>query len=121
MNVLLVGLGGALGSMLRYGVGVWMAEATNTRAPATFLVNIVGSFIIGVILVASAQRSWSNTVVVLVAVGFLGGFTTFSALTAQTYALLESGHVAQATLNIGASITVGMLAVWAGASLAKAM
>ena len=57
----------------------------------------------------------------LVSVGFLGGFTTFSSFTWQTYELMQSGEMGQALLNVGVSLAAGMLAVWAGASLAKAL
>jgi CrcB protein len=120
MNIVYVALGGAVGSLARYYVGVWVTNATGARSPGTFVVNIVGSFLIGLFLVASAERSWSNALVLLVAVGFLGGFTTFSTFTWQTYQLVESGESNRAILNIGASLIVGLLAVWAGATLAKA-
>ena len=98
-----------------------MTNASGARSPATFAVNIIGSFVIGLFLVVSAERSWSNALVLLVAVGFLGGFTTFSTFTWQTYQLIESGQTARAALNVGASVVVGMLAVWGGATLAKAL
>lgn len=120
MNVIYVALGGALGSLARYYVGIWLTNATGAVSPATFAVNIVGSFLIGLFLVASAERSWSNALVLLVAVGFLGGFTTFSTFTWQTYQLAESGDTNRAILNVGASLIVGLLAVWAGSTLAKA-
>jgi CrcB protein len=121
MNALYVAIGGAAGSVLRSYPGYGDTEATGARAPGTFAVNIVGSFIIGLFLVTSSERSWSSALVFLVAIGFLGGFTTFSAFTWQTYEMLESGRVAVAALNVGASLAIGMLAVWAGASLAKAI
>ena len=120
MNIIYVALGGAAGSIARYYVGIWVTNAAGARSPGTFVVNIVGSFLIGAFLVVSSERSWSNVLVLLVAVGFLGGFTTFSTFTWQTYQLMESGETNQAILNIGASLVVGLLAVWAGATLAKA-
>jgi CrcB protein len=121
VNSVYVALGGALGSLLRYYVGIWVTNAIGARSPATFIVNIVGSFVIGVFLTLSFERSWSNALVLLVAVGFLGGFTTFSAFTWQTYQLIEAGHVGRVCLNVGASVLVGMLAVWGGVVLAKTL
>jgi CrcB protein len=120
MNIIYLALGGAAGTLSRYYVGLVITNATGARTPGTVMINVVGSFAIGLFLMLSAERSWSNALVLLVAVGFLGGFTTFSTFTWQTYELIQSGEVAQAMLNVGASLIVGMLAVWAGASLAKA-
>ena len=121
MNILYLALGGSLGTISRYYAGIWVTNATGARTPGTFLVNVLGSFGIGLFLMLSVERSWSNALVLLVAVGFLGGFTTFSTFTWQTYELLQSGEIAQAALNISTSVVVGMLAVWAGATLAKAL
>lgn len=121
MNIIYLALGGAAGTLSRYYVGIWVTNATGARTPGTLLVNVLGSFLIGLFLTLSVERSWSNALVLLVAVGFLGGFTTFSTFTWQTYELLQSGEIAQAALNISTSVIVGMLAVWAGATLAKAL
>ena len=121
VNALYVLIGGALGSLMRYYVGIWVTNAVGARSPATFAVNIAGSFAIGAFLTLSIERSWSNAVVLLVAVGFLGGFTTFSTFTWQTYELMENGHLGQALLNVSASLVVGMLAVWSGVLVAKAI
>lgn len=121
MNILYLALGGSLGTISRYYAGIWVTNATGARTPGTFLVNVLGSFLIGLFLTLSFERSWSNALVILVAVGFLGGFTTFSTFTWQTYQSLQSGEVGQAALNISASVAAGMLAVWAGATLAKAI
>ena len=106
---------------MRYYVGIWVTNAVGARSPATFAVNIAGSFAIGAFLTLSVERSWSSAVVLLVAVGFLGGFTTFSTFTWQTYELMENGHLGQALLNVSASLVVGMLAVWSGVLVAKAI
>jgi CrcB protein len=121
VNALYVLAGGALGSLMRYYAGIWVTNLVGARSPATFAVNVVGSFAIGAFLTLSVERSWPNALVLLVAVGFLGGFTTFSAFTWQTYQLMEAGHLGQAFLNVGASLIVGMLAVWSGVVLAKAL
>jgi CrcB protein len=122
MNILYVAMGGALGTLARYYTGIWMTNAFGARTLSTFVVNIVGSFVIGLFLALGEERdAWSSAVVLFVAVGFLGGFTTFSTYTWQTLALAESGQPSQAALNLGASVIAGMLAVWAGASLARAM
>ena len=120
MNIVYVAVGGSLGTIARYYAGIWVTNATGARTPGTFAVNVLGSFLIGLFLTLSFERSWSNALVLLMAVGFLGGFTTFSAFTWQTYELMQTGEVGRAMLNVGASVVAGMLAVWAGATLAKA-
>lgn len=119
MNIAYLVVGGSLGTILRYYVGIWVTNATGARTPGTIAINILGSFGIGLFLMLSVERSWSNALVLLVAVGFLGGFTTFSTFTWQTYELVQSGEVGRALLNVGISVAAGMLAVWAGATLAK--
>jgi CrcB protein len=121
LGAIYVALGGAAGSLLRYYVGIWVTNATGARSPGTLAVNVLGSFAIGLFLGMSVARSWSSAVVLLVAVGFLGGFTTFSAFSWQTYQLAESGHFGRAALNVSASLLFCLLAVWAGAALAKAV
>jgi CrcB protein len=119
VDALYVALGGAIGSVTRYYVGIWVTNSTGLRSPGTVLINVIGSFAIGAFLTASAQRSWSNALVVFFAIGFLGGFTTFSALTWQTYQLIESGQLIRAAVNVGASVGLGMIAVVAGAVVAR--
>jgi CrcB protein len=119
MPAIYVALGGAAGSVTRYYAGIWITNATGARTPGTVAINVLGSFVIGLFLVLSSQRSWPNALVFLVAIGFLGGFTTFSAFTWQTYSLLKTGETARAVMNVGASIALGMMAVWAGASIGE--
>ena len=120
MNIVYLAVGGSLGTISRYYAGIWVTNATGARTPGTVAINVAGSFLIGLFLTLSFERSWSNALVLLVAVGFLGGFTTFSTFTWQTYELVQSGETGRAMLNLGVSVAAGMLAVWAGATLAKA-
>lgn len=115
INVLWVALGSALGGVARYYAGIWVVNAAGVRTPATVLVNVVGSFVIGAFLTLSVQRSWANSLVLFVAVGVLGGFTTFSTFAWQTYEYGNAGDINRAILNVAASVALGLLAVWAGA------
>ena len=122
MNAIYLIIGGSTGTLARYYAGIAITNASGGRALATFAVNIAGSFLIGAFLAWGQERdAWSNAAVLLIAVGFLGGFTTFSTLAWQTLQLAEDGNGAGALLNMGASVCAGMLAVWAGASLARAL
>lgn len=114
--------GGAAGTLARYylarGVGGW----SGSDVIGIFAVNMLGSFAIGLFLTLAQDRfDWSDQVRLLVATGFLGGFTTFSALTWQSLDLLESRDVASAALNLVGSVVIGMLAVTVGAALARSV
>lgn len=118
MNFLLVGLGGALGSMARYGVGLALPSAGYQYA--TLAVNVIGCFCIGLAL-PSAERAalLPPELKLLVIVGFLGGFTTFSAFGSETIALGRSG-TGPALLNVCAHVVLGLGAVLLGRAVSPA-
>ncbi len=115
-NFLLVGLGGALGSMLRYAISLLV---TVKQFPySTFIVNIAGSFIIGAVLALSLKNElFSNNWKIFLATGICGGFTTFSAFAAENMALLQSGKYGIAFIYIMASLLLGIAAVVLGFKL----
>ena len=118
-NFLLIGLGGAIGSMLRYAVSVLV---TVKDFPfATFIVNIVGSFIIGIILAVSIKdEAFLNNWKLFLATGICGGFTTFSAFAAENIILLQGEKYFIAILYISLSIILGIGASWLGFNLIAA-
>lgn len=116
---LLVGLGGAIGAMLRYGVGVTLGSLANGFPAATFVVNILGSLAMGLLigLLAKTTPQLQNEIRLFLAIGVLGGFTTFSSFSLDAITLLERGDVALAALYIGGSVALSlaglMLGLWA--------
>jgi CrcB protein len=118
---LMVLFGGAAGSLARYVV----ANAIQTRVVGkfpygTFFINITGSFLVGLIMTMLSERmNVSPNWRLLLVVGFLGGYTTFSAYEWETYYLARFGHKGVAMLNGLGSVVVGYLAVWLGAVLAS--
>jgi len=107
-----IALGGALGSVVR---AVLIHFVPSDFPWATLFVNVVGSFVIGVVLaLTSSETEWHMTVKSLLAVGFCGAFTTFSTFSYQTLMLIGEGRHAHALLNIGLSIGLTLLAVWLG-------
>lgn len=115
-NFLLVGLGGALGSMLRYAA--YLLITVKHFPFGTFLVNIIGSFIIGIVLALSLKdESFLNNWKVFLATGICGGFTTFSSFSAENVALLQNGKFGIALLYITLSIVLGIAAAWLGFKL----
>ena len=123
MNILYLAVGGALGTLSRYYVTGRVSDWSGGMAGlGVFTVNIVGSFIIGLFLTLAEDRyMWPSSLRLFVAVGFLGGFTTFSSFTWETYQMLDTRDFAAATVNVGASIICGMAAVYAGAVLGRAI
>ena len=115
-NFLIVGLGGALGSMLRYATSLLIS--IKSFPFATLSINIVGSFIIGLVLAFSIKdESFANNWKLFLATGICGGFTTFSAFTLENMQLLQSGKTGMAFLYIALSIVLGIAATFAGYQL----
>lgn len=114
-----VALGGALGSVLRFGVSEWMAQRVGTGFPwGTLLVNAAGSLLIGILAslaVPDGVRLLSQTPArAFLIAGFCGGFTTFSTFSLQTLALAQAGHWAAAGVNVVSSVAVCLVAVAVG-------
>jgi CrcB protein len=120
-DILLIAGFGALGALARYGVGVAMQLWYPTRMPlATLLVNVVGCFVIGALLgPADAVMPVSKELRLVIAVGFLGAFTTFSAFGYETLRLHQEGSFGLAALNIAANVVLGLAAVWCGMHLSR--
>lgn len=123
LNFLLVALGGAIGSMLRYATGLGATRLFGPGFPwGTLIVNVVGSFVIGVFVESIARRfGASEPVRLLLVTGFLGGFTTFSSFSLDAAALLERGATAHALLYVGGSLILSLGAVFAGLTVTRAV
>lgn len=120
-TLFLVGLGGGIGSILRYLASVLTSKLLHSGYPAgTFIVNILGCFIAGCLIAFLEQRQvvdshWKF----LFITGFCGGFTTFSAFSVETMHLFESGQVFLGIGYVAASILLGLCAVWLGLALVR--
>lgn len=122
MPYLLVGLGGFVGANARFVVARVVGAAFETKFPlGTFVINVTGRFLLGVLGTIVAQRVMPNSESMRLAlgVGFLGAFTTFSTFEFETHALFDDGSWLTATTNMFASLFVGLLAVRAGIVVAK--
>ena len=112
---LLVAVGGALGSVARYGTGVLVGTVWRQSFPlGTMLINIVGSLAMGLLVgyLARTTPAWQNDARLFVAVGVLGGFTTFSSFSLGTISMIERGETAQAILYVVVSVGAGLAALW---------
>jgi len=117
-NLLLVGLGGGLGSMLRYAGHILIK--TKLFPYATLAVNIIGCFIIGIVFAMSIKAEpLSANWKLFLATGICGGFTTFSAFSLENMGLLQSGKYALAIIYIALSVVLGITASFLGYSLIK--
>jgi CrcB protein len=116
MKYLWVGLGGALGSIARYAVGLWIYERMGTRFPyGTFIINISGCFIIGLALtVLDTHITLPHEWRLAFPIGFVGAYTTFSTFEYETLRLFQNGQAFMALLYVTLSVLVGFASVWAG-------
>ncbi len=115
-KILLVALGGAIGSVGRYMVGGWVQTIAGPRFPwGTLAVNVLGCAAIGLVMYLALQRqALSANTRVFLTIGILGGFTTFSSFGYETLALLQKRDIGLALANAGGSLALGLAAVWAG-------
>ncbi|GLQ57466.1 fluoride efflux transporter CrcB [Devosia nitrariae] len=114
---LLVGAGGALGAMMRFGVSSIVGRLWPSQFPlATLIVNILGSLAMGLLIgwLARTLPAWAAEARLFVAVGVLGGFTTFSAFSLDTITLIERGAWSQAGLYILLSVVLCLAGLYCG-------
>jgi CrcB protein len=121
MKYLLILLGGGTGSLARYLAGTAIMSRFGSRFPlGTMVINVTGSFLIGLIMTLLTERLQPNTNWrPLLVIGFLGGYTTFSSFEWETYSVIRDGSFWLGFLNVIGSVTMGYAAVWLGALLAR--
>jgi len=122
-TILIVGTGGFIGSVMRYLVQVFVEKGLASTFPwGTFVANVAGSFIIGVIFaLAEKGNLMSSEWRLFLAVGICGGFTTFSSFAYNNLTMLREQAYGQLLLNIGGSLILGILAVYLGIILMRAI
>ncbi len=116
VNLLLIAIGGALGSLARYLLSTAVLRATGALFPVgTFAVNVVGCFVFGAIAGAAEQRvQLTPELRLFLLVGVLGGFTTFSSYAFESFGLIRDGQFAAAAVNIVGQVAAGLVGLWAG-------
>ena len=119
MKFLLVFAGGGLGAIARYFVTTALAGRLGNFPLGTLTVNLLGSFLMGLAVGIIAGRASLEPLRLLLAAGFLGGFTTFSSFSAETLALIQGGQIFSAAANVLVSVAAGLAACAAGLSLAR--
>lgn len=109
--MLWVFLGGGLGSVLRYLIGVWSAAAFGVAFPyGTLIVNLTGCLALGLVVQLAIAGSWHTDIRAAVAVGLLGGFTTYSSFNQETLTLLANGATGAAVINVTITLAGGLAA-----------
>ncbi|MBW9067405.1 fluoride efflux transporter CrcB [Agrobacterium pusense] len=121
INIVLVAAGGAIGSVFRYLVGVWSVRLAGVNFPwGTLTVNVVGSFLIGLLVELVARRlNASMEMRLFLVTGVLGGFTTFSSFSLDAASLFERGALGLSAVYVLASLSVSIAAVFAGLALGR--
>ena len=120
LNAALVGSGGCIGALMRYGLSglIHRLVPLSTFPYGTLAVNLLGCFLIGVFVgLADARNLFGSELRTLALIGVLGGFTTFSSFGLETYALLRDSQYVPAATNVGMHVILGLGLVWLGYTL----
>jgi CrcB protein len=122
-RVMAIAAGGAVGSVLRYWVSTWVHSLAGRDFPyGTLAVNVVGSLLMGFLFAFFLERLSTDSVVRAgLLIGVLGGFTTFSSFSIETFNLLEEGLWLRAGINAAASLVLCLAATWIGVITARAL
>ena len=122
MIYLAVAIGGALGALSRFGMGQWLADSGYAHLhPATFLVNVIGALLIGILFVGAERFTLSEPTRLGMSVGFLGAFTTFSAFSLQLLTDIQEGEVLRAVSYAAATVFLCLISCLVGVELAKSI
>jgi CrcB protein len=123
INYFIIGIGGFIGAISRYGLATWIGQQWGRTFPlGTFVINVSGSFLIGLFMTLLAEKFMANPQWrLLLVVGFLGAYTTFSTFEYETGGLLKDGEIILSTLNVVLSVFVGFAALKLGEVIAKSI
>ena len=122
MIYLAVAIGGALGALSRFGMGQWLADSGYAHLhPATFLVNVIGALLIGILFVGAERFTLSEPARLGMSVGFRGAFTTFSAFSLQLLTDFQEGEVLRAVSYAAATVFLCLISCLVGVELARSI
>ena len=119
IKCLIVGAGGAIGAIGRYLIGLLPMNPENGFPVKTFLINVIGCFIIGIIAALADKNAVNPNLVLLIKVGICGGFTTFSSFALETEGLIAKGSTGVALMYVILSLVCGVLAVFAAEKMVE--
>ena len=119
MKYLAIGFGGFVGANARYLVGGWVSDRWGHEFPwGTMVINITGSFILGFFSTLALRYAWSAQWRNVIAIGFVGAYTTFSTFEYETFQLAQNGALLRAAANAMGSLAAGFFAAWIGVRFA---
>ena len=120
-QIMAIAIGGAVGSVLRYWLSTWVYALAGRGFPyGTLVVNVLGCLVMGALFVLLVERMGENTLLRAgLLIGVLGGFTTFSTFSIETFNLVEQGAWLQAVVNSVASLVLCIGATWGGVIIAR--
>lgn len=119
-NCILVGIGGFIGTVCRYLIGLLPIKTDSGFPVKTFAINIIGAFVLGLIAALAAKnKAVDSRVVLMLRVGVCGGFTTFSTFAYETTDLMQNGSVGVALCYVIASVVLGILAIYSAQLLVQ--
>jgi len=119
-KILSVAFGGAIGAVARYGLNLLFAKTFAPFPFATFFINVTGSFLIGFLLILLQDKFPTNeNLGLVIIVGFLGAYTTFSTFEFETFELIQTRQLLWAIFYVSLSFAVGLLSVISGALIAR--
>jgi CrcB protein len=111
----LIGSSGAIGALLRFYLGKWIAGKTGMRFPwGTWVINMTGSLLLGILFTLKKDDALPEWVWLMAGVGFCGAYTTFSTFGYETILLMEKGHWKNACIYVLSSVGFGLLLAWCG-------
>jgi len=123
LKYVIVGVGGGLGSILRFWLSSYVGSKMGTRFPyGTLVINITGSFLMGLAFaMLTVKTHWSPYWRYLVPIGFIGGYTTFSSFEYETLRAVQDGQLGLGLLYLAVSVLLGFAAVWGGILAGRAI
>src|SRR5579884_2441385 len=118
MLIVLTGLAGALGALSRYLLGRFIAERVTSQFPlGTLIINVSGAFVIGLLFALAGNKVINPALQLVLATGYLGGFTTFSTMNWEGVQMARGGNIGVGFIYLGESLLLGLLAAMAGMAL----
>ena len=121
IELVAVALGGAVGSVGRWGLGLVLSSLLPGLPAGTFVANVLAGLVIGVVSGANAASPLPEPARLLLTVGLCGGLSTFSTFSNETFQLLEAGNGLAAAVNVAANVATCLVAVWAGTRAGAAL
>ena len=122
MNIIIIAVGGAIGTISRFGLNQLFLDQNGGNTISTFIANSTGSFILGFLIAyISLKREWPPEINLFLSIGILASYTTFSTLTVSTIYMIENGEIIKALINVSGSILVGLIAAYLGIILGRSV